>query len=766
MNERAAWRRARRRDSILIGLTLAALAFGIVQGDWAWRLERTLSDLGLALAPRPVPDDIVVVAIDDASLSVIGRWPWRRAVHATLLERLAQSEPRAVLLDLVLSEPDPDPPQDALLARALQAAAPVVLPLHWHAAPGQAPRLLDAVMPLRDAVIPAQADLALDSDGILRHAFLSAGVDERRLPHAALALLAAGGEAIPSGLEFERAPATPRHADAWQRDERLPIRYQGPPGHLRRVSYVDVLRGAVPDAAFSGKYVLIGMAAVGLGDAYATPVSGQAGPMPGVEVTGQLLQSLRSGDTLRPSLRWRDALASALAALGLTWAVSRLPPRRALALALGSAALATAGSIVAIRWGLWVNPLGFTAAALLAYPLWSWRRLEAVVSALDQEIARLDAGQVKRSPGVGVRVRALHEATERLRQARQYLAASLDGLPGAVLLADGQARVTLANQRAAALFEVGGADELEGLDLARLLAGLHTAAPLDWAERLSAALDRGSALSAPVREPGHGDLLVTVVPAPGQAGPRLIVVCADITPVMEAERQREEALAFVSHDLRSPAASIKLLADLQLRGITHTPNDELLGEFRHLADRALELSEAFVRAAQAETKPLEPEATDLVHLVDQAMRDLAPQAAARGIRIDSSGLAAAAPAMVDAGLVGRAIANLVGNAVKWSHEGGTIELTLAARGEGFLLAVRDHGPGMTAEQVQQLFRAYSQVHVDDAARRGIGLGLQFVRRVAERHGGWVRADSTPGAGACFELYLRDGPSQPREPLSP
>jgi hypothetical protein len=755
MDERAVWRRARRRDTALIGLALALLAWAIVQGNWAWRLERTLSDMALALAPRPVPADIVVIAIDDASLTAIGRWPWRRAVHTTLLERLAQARPRAVLLDLVLSEPDPDPQQDALLARALRAAAPVVLPLHWHAVPGEAPRILDAAGVLRDAVRPAQADLALDVDGILRHAFLSAGVGERRLPHAALALLAAAGEAPLRQVEVERAPEAARHADAWQRDERVPIRFQGAPGHLQRVSYVDVLKGSVPAATFSGKYVLIGMAAVGLGDAYATPVSALGGPMPGVEVTGQLLQSLRSGDLLRPSPRWRDALVSALAALALVWGVSQLAPRRALALALASAVLAVLGAVAAMRWGHWINPLGFTAAALLAYPLWSWRRLEAVVGALDAEIARLDAGQAGRRPGVGLRVRALREATERLRQARQYLAASLDGLPGAVLLADGQGRVTLANRRAAALYGVDEADALEGRELAPLLAKLHTDAPIDWAERVGAVLERGAALSAPVHEPGQGDLLVTVVPAPGQAGPRLIVVCADITPVMEAERQREEALAFVSHDLRSPAASIKLLADLQLRGVTRTPHDELLAEFKRLAERALELSEAFVRAAQAATKPLEPLRADLVRLVDQAMRDIAPQAAARGIRFDSEGLALAAPVLVDTALVGRAIANLLGNAVKWSPEGGVIELSLVARGDGWLLAVRDHGPGMTAEQVQRLFRAYSRVH-DDAARAGIGLGLQFVRRVAERHHGWVRADSTPGAGACFELYLPGG----------
>ena len=112
-------RRQRQRDALLIGSALAALALAIVTQAWAWRIDRVLYDIGLALSPRAAPSDVVIIAIDDASVAAIGRWPWRRAVHATLLERLAAAKPRAVMLDLVLSERDPDPKQDALLAQVI-----------------------------------------------------------------------------------------------------------------------------------------------------------------------------------------------------------------------------------------------------------------------------------------------------------------------------------------------------------------------------------------------------------------------------------------------------------------------------------------------------------------------------------------------------------------------------------------------------------------------------------------------------------------------
>ena len=289
-------RRQRYREASLIGVVLAALALAILFEGWAWRAERVFYDLGLSLSSRVAPDDIAIVAIDDRSIAEIGVWPWRRAVHATLLERLAGARARAVFLDLLLSEPDPDPRQDALLGRALRTAAPVLLPVAWYNPANAPPLLLEPVDALRDVASLVQAEAQPDSDGILRHVFLRAGLGRADLRHAALALLEAGGEVLPARLQIERAP--PKSGDGsrtWVRDERLAIRFQGRPGLLRRVSYVDVLSGAVPAETLHGKYVLVGMTAVGMADAHATPMGGEYGEMPGIEVIGQTLQSLRRG---------------------------------------------------------------------------------------------------------------------------------------------------------------------------------------------------------------------------------------------------------------------------------------------------------------------------------------------------------------------------------------------------------------------------------------------------------------------------------------
>ena len=89
----ASWRRgwllSAWRDGWAVALGLAALATLLATSGWTWRADRLVYDFGLALAKQPPPADIVIVAIDDASVEAIGRWPWPRAVHSTLLSQLA-----------------------------------------------------------------------------------------------------------------------------------------------------------------------------------------------------------------------------------------------------------------------------------------------------------------------------------------------------------------------------------------------------------------------------------------------------------------------------------------------------------------------------------------------------------------------------------------------------------------------------------------------------------------------------------------------------
>jgi CHASE2 domain-containing sensor protein/nitrogen-specific signal transduction histidine kinase len=789
------------RDELVIVALLALLACALALGGWAWRLERVVYDLGLTLWSRPPPADIVIVAIDDASIDAIGRWPWRRAVHASMMERLSQAKPKAIALDVVFSEPDPDPEQDRLLARSLQRSVergvPVVAPVTWQSVYASPLAVTVPTAALKAHLQLGASEPAVDADGVLRHAFLSAGPAQAPYPHVALALLQAGGGQLHAKVHITSnsgagpAPGPTRASDAFYvRDGMFLIRYLGPPGTVTTVSYVDVLRGAVPAASLAGRHVFVGMTAKGLLDTLATPVNGRHDAMAGVEVLANIFHTLRSGDTVQAWPELAVAALSALLLLALVSAFGAFGPRRALPTALAAVPLAVGASLWALRSGVWCSPVPFALPAVLAYPLWSWRRLERAVAGLDQEIARLAAeplvaanvtdaaATLPLAPQAGVattslqarddidmRLRTLQRAGTVVRQARRFLADSLAALPTAMLVADERSQVLLANPKAAALFDVESADELQGLDLARLLGEFSTQTPFDWPAAAAAlqpggpgvavegTLARAATPALPLQTVATGDFVVHLAAVDLQGQRRLIVTIADVEPVKQAQREREEALAFVSHDLRSPASSIVLLADLNLKQDPVRAPAELLLEMRRLAVRTLSLSEEFVRVAQVQSLPLQRQSVAPQLLLDDALADLRAQAQAAGVTLQASVVDGANDdVQLDRALVARAIGNLVSNAIKHSPAAAAVTITVKTQRGGLWVGVRDRGPGLSAAQLAQLARGDQGALVRDA--RGVGLGLLFVQRVARRHGGSLHAHCpADGGGALFELHI-------------
>lgn len=775
------------RDEAAIAVVLAALAFALAIGSWTWRADRLLYDTALAFWRQPAPADVAIVAIDDASIAAIGRWPWPRSVHATLLERLAAAKPKALLLDIMLSEADPEPRQDELLASALARAAPVALPVAWQRGRDGLVSALEPHGALREAARLGTAEASVDPDGVLRHGYLQAGPAgaARRYPHLALALLEAGGERAAPGLALQHAPPPAQQpapatgdvvGDAWQRDGQLLIRYVGPPGSFERLSYVDVLSGRVAAERLRGRYLLIGMTAQGLGDTLATPVNASAQAMPGVEVLANLLQTLRRGNAPSEPSPLSLALASALAVAGLVFALGTVGQRLALPLALTAVPAALLASFVGVRAGLFVSAVPFVLAATLAYPLWSWRRLERAMGGLDDQLRQLAARPLLRHPAtadgptdpIAERLALLREAVAAVQGTERFLAETLEGLPNAMLVAGAKGQVLLANAQAAELFDVEEAEELADLDLARLLGEFQPREEaIDWAALVAVqlggaggtAVTGGASAASRVIEAalaGHGDYVIHLSPAWLREQPCLVVAIADVRPLKDAERQREEALAFVSHDLRSPAQGIVMLGQLQQRGALPQGTD-FAAEVQRLAARTLALSEEFVRAAQAQTQPLRCTQAAVAELLREAVAEQQAAALAAGVELTVSVVPGDASISVDRLLVERAVANLVGNAVKFSPAGTRVEIDARRDGMTLTIAVGDRGPGLSEAQRAQLAGGQRGAAAGDL--RGVGLGLQFVQRVATRHGGrLVALQRSPGPGAGMVLELADTPS--------
>ena len=253
------------------------------------------------------------------------------------------------------------------------------------------------------------------------------------------------------------------------------------------------------------------------------------------------------------------------------------------------------------------------------------------------------------------------------------------------------------------------------------------------------------------------DYLLRVVPFEADNGTRLgtLLDLADITDLRQAQRERDEVMSFLSHDMKSPASSLAGLAELQRDPSRALPPAELSMRLDLLARRTLSLVDGFIALTRAEAAdPLVFLPFELRDAVQDAVDEVWASAQARGIAIEWQAPAAEVTVLGDRYLLARALMNLLVNAVKYSAAPGHVAVRVACAGPECRVEVEDHGPGIEPARRAELFTRFARgLHAGTADPGGAGLGLAFVRTVADKHGGRVMVDSEVGRGSLFVLLL-------------
>ncbi len=222
---------------------------------------------------------------------------------------------------------------------------------------------------------------------------------------------------------------------------------------------------------------------------------------------------------------------------------------------------------------------------------------------------------------------------------------------------------------------------------------------------------------------------------------------------------KSQFVASVSHELRAPVASIRLMADaLEEEKV----DPETAREFHRLIARegarlstlvANVLDHARIEQGR---KVWNMEPCDLAALTNETLRVMEPLANEKEIILEAD--LSAAEAVVDAGAIQQALVNLLDNAIKFSPRGTTVRTSLTMNGNHWCLAVRDQGPGISKEEHHRIFERFYRP--GDELRResqGTGIGLSLVKSIVEAHGGQVLLESSLGKGSVFTLT---GPISP------
>ena len=223
----------------------------------------------------------------------------------------------------------------------------------------------------------------------------------------------------------------------------------------------------------------------------------------------------------------------------------------------------------------------------------------------------------------------------------------------------------------------------------------------------------------------------------------------------EVERLKQQFFSQISHELRNPLTAIRASAQLVLlraRDVLDARQRQWVQSIDDSVDRLLSLVTRILdlNRLRAGVFPLVRQPIELDKVVARALDVLGPQAEQQGLRLEQTTAGDGVVIAADEEALTQLLLNLVGNAIKFTPNGGSVQVAVTDTAADVELTVRDSGPGIPAADLNRIFEPYQQAH---QGRNGSGLGLAIVKGLVEAHGGSISADSEEGKGTCFVVRL-------------
>jgi PAS domain S-box-containing protein len=384
------------------------------------------------------------------------------------------------------------------------------------------------------------------------------------------------------------------------------------------------------------------------------------------------------------------------------------------------------------------------------------------------------------------RAEAQASALEAVARSRDELDQVLAALPEGIMVLDDGGRIIYANDAAGRATGFQSGAELLSMHREEILRGFQVwdeagreLVPEELPNAQALAGRRARKLVHYRSRDGQVDRWVSLdaVPIAGERGGvrRVVSVIHDVTnqrrieldnvrlmgEAQEALRAREDLLAIVSHDLRNPLGVVLASTALLLKANLPPDKQERARRQVEAIQRAGNRMNRLIRdlldfaSIQAGRLSVSLRRQDVAAMVNEVLEVMEPLAAAKGMRL----VAEVAPGLAircDHDRVIQLFSNLVGNAVKFTPDGGHITVRAAPAGDLVQFAVIDSGPGIPAQELPHVFDRYYQAQRKN--RDGIGLGLSIARGIVEAHGGRIWVDSDEGKGSTFFFTLPPGPS--------
>jgi two-component system, OmpR family, phosphate regulon sensor histidine kinase PhoR len=237
-----------------------------------------------------------------------------------------------------------------------------------------------------------------------------------------------------------------------------------------------------------------------------------------------------------------------------------------------------------------------------------------------------------------------------------------------------------------------------------------------------------------------------------------VVVLHDVTELRRLERVRQDFVANVSHEFKTPLTAIQGFAETLLGGALDDPtnNRRFLDIIRNHAIRLARLTNDLLKLARIEAGKLEVEffPVGLLELIEGCAETTLLKASRKQITLEIEVPSGLPPVQGDASLLRDLLQNLLDNAIQYTPAGGRIHVTAEAKGREAVITVSDTGIGIPTSDRERIFERFYRV---DAARSreagGTGLGLSIAKHIVEAHNGRLWVDSVMGEGSKFSFSI-------------
>lgn len=222
--------------------------------------------------------------------------------------------------------------------------------------------------------------------------------------------------------------------------------------------------------------------------------------------------------------------------------------------------------------------------------------------------------------------------------------------------------------------------------------------------------------------------------------------------VREQKDQISALISDISHQTKTPVANLQLYAQLLSEQPLTPQGKDCAAAISAQAEKLQALIEALVKTSRLETGilALHPQPGEIFPVVKRSAAQYAPKAAERGITLTVG--QAEGSAVFDPKWTEEAVCNLLDNAVKYTPSGGAVTVEVKNYELFSAIRVTDTGPGISEEEQSKIFGRFYRAPGAWQAE-GVGIGLYLTRQIAEKQGGYVKVESTPGIGSSFSLYV-------------